>query len=160
MHGSIGRPHHHHPHPHPEDSHYHRGGSGHNHSPDADHLHSHVHGGTDRERQDELATLATSFVKGFRSAEDKTSFLRLAGVPFALTGSDGLKMHLVDTAITSNWQIGTASPAFGTRELVYLPYPGEMVRERETMTFTYVSLTERKDVELVKWLSERPTASG
>lgn len=57
-------------------------------------------------------------------------------------------MHLVDAAITSNWQIGTASPAFASRELVYLPYPGGMISSRETMIFTYVSLTERRDVAL------------
>ena len=145
MHGSFGHSHSQ-SHSHPHD---------HNHGPDADHLHSHVHGGSNRERADEIQTLATSFVQGFRAASDKTSYLRLAGVPFSREGTDGLKLHLVDAAISANWQIGTASPAFGSRELVYMPYPGEMVQERETMTFTYVSLTERQDVDLITWLSER-----
>ena len=51
--------------------------------------------------------------------------------------------------------LGTASPAFGSRELVYLPYPGEMVTERETMTFTYVSLSERADIDLTEVLAQR-----
>lgn len=93
--------------------------------------------------------LSTAFVEGFRMAADKTSYLRLADIPFHRKGSDGLKMHLVAANIASDWQIGTASPAFGSRELVYLPYPGKMVSERETMTFTYVSLTERADIDLV-----------
>ena len=89
-----------------------------------------------------------AFVEGFRSAEDKTSYLRLAGIPFSRTGPDGLVMHLVDAGISSNWQIGTASPAFASRELVYMPYPGKMVTGREEMIFTYVSLTHRADVPL------------
>ena len=100
--------------------------------------------------------LATAFLDGYRKADDKTSFLRVAGVPFKRQGSDGLAMHLVETRIESKWQLGTASPAFGSRELVYLPYPGEMVTERETMTFTYVSLTERADTDLTEILKNRP----
>jgi hypothetical protein len=64
-------------------------------------------------------------------------------------------MHLIETRIESRWQLGTASPAFGSRELVYLPYPGKMVSERETMTFTYVSLTERDDIDLSEILAAR-----
>ncbi len=104
---------------------------------------------------EELKVLATSFVDGFRGAEDKTSYLRLAGIPFQRPGKDGLTMSLVDAAIASNWQIGTASPAFASRELVYMPFPGNMVSHRESMTFTYVSLTERADIDLVDLLSER-----
>lgn len=136
---------HDHPHPH----------AGHNHDAGHDHLHSHAHGGHSREQADELKTLSTSFVEGFRQAADKTSFLRLAGVPFQREGNDGLTMHLVDTQIVSNWQIGTASPAFGTREMVYLPYPGPMVTGRETMTFTYVSLTQREDRDLMEFLQAK-----
>lgn len=121
----------------------------HTHNHEHDHLHSHVHGDSGSEHRAELQTLATQFVHGFREAKDKTSYLRLAQIDFQRLGNDGLTMHLVDTNITSNWQIGTASPAFGSRELVYMPYPGEMVSERETMTFTYVSLTEREDVDLM-----------
>lgn len=127
---------------------------GHNH-PDADHLHSHVHGASDADRAGELQALATSFIDGFRAAEDKTSYLRLAGVPFHRTGTDDLVQHLVDAKIVSNWQIGTASPAFASRELVYMPFPGSMVEGRETMTFTYVSLTERTDIDLIEILSNR-----
>ena len=44
---------------------------------------------------------------------------------------------------------------FASRELVYMPFPGTMISERETMTFTYVSLTERNDVDLIDLLTER-----
>lgn len=139
--------HHHHPHDH---AHSH----GHNHA-GSDHLHSHVHGTSDTEAAEEIQALAASFVEGFRSADDKTSYLRLAAIPFHRPGTDGLTQHLVDASIVSNWQVGTASPAFASRELVYMPYPGAMVQARETMTFTYVSLTGREDVDLVDILTER-----
>lgn len=120
-----------------------------------DHLHSHVHGISDADKVDELQALSSSFIDGFRSAEDKTSYLRLAGISFHRPGADGLVQHLVDAKIESNWQIGTASPAFASRELAYMPFPGSMVQVRETMTFTYVSLTERSDVDLIEVLTDR-----
>ena len=146
--------HHHGDDHHHDHDHGHTHGPGHNHA-HGDHLHSHVHGDAAKERAKEQRVLATAFLDGYRKADDKTSFLRVAGVPFKRTGSDGLAMHLVETRIESNWQLGTASPAFGSRELVYLPYPGEMVTERETMTFTYVSLSERVDIDLVELLGQR-----
>lgn len=151
--------HHQHPHGHTHDHHHdhhgHSHGHSHQHNHEHDHLHSHVHGDSGSEKRAELQTLATQFVQGFREANDKTSYLRLANVDFHREGTDGLTMHLVDAKITSNWQVGTASPAFGSRELVYMPFPGEMVSERETMTFTYVSMTERDDVDLMTILSQK-----
>jgi len=146
--------HHHH------QSHDHTHRAGHNHH-DADHLHSHPHGETARERTEELQALSASFIDGFRTAEDKTSFLRLSDVPFHRPGPDGLTLHLVDVSIVSNWQIGTASPAFASRELNYMPFPGSMVSGRETMRFTYVSLTHRIDSDLLDMLQDRfPTEKG
>ncbi len=135
-------------------------GPGHNHRHEGtEHLHSHVHGQSAKERAEEVKVLATSFLEGFRSAEDKTSYLRLAGVPFQRKGSDGLIMYLVDAAIVANWQIGTASPAFASRELLYMPFPGKMIDSRESMTFTYVSLSERTDIDLLSMLAERVETS-
>ncbi|GAB4512496.1 MAG: hypothetical protein Tsb0019_09180 [Roseibium sp.] len=76
-------------------------------------------------------------------------------MPFHRPGTDGLIQHLVDAKIVSNWQVGTASPAFASRELAYLPFPGSMVKARETMTFTYVSLSERADIDLIDILTQR-----
>ena len=155
----MSRHHHHHSHDHGHDhnhshdhSHVHPMGHNHDH---ADHLHSHLHGHSDADKAEDLQALATSFIDGFRAAEDKTSYLRLSGVPFHRTGSDGLVLHLVDAAISANWQIGTASPAFASKELVYMPFPGSMVKDRTTMTFTYVSMTERADIDLVEILRTR-----
>lgn len=146
--------HHHHHHDHHAHDHHHHAPPGHNGGP-ADHLHSHLHGHAGHESAEELKVLTSAFVDGFRTAGDKTSYLRLAGIPFQRRGTDGLTLHLVDASIVANWQIGTASPAFATRELAYLPFPGSMVTSRETMTLTYVSLTERADVDLVQILAAR-----
>lgn len=140
------------PHSHAHDhGHQHSHHHGHNSTP-SEHLHSHPH---PHDHGEELKILTSAFVDGFRAAEDKTSYLRLSGIPFSREGSDGLKMHLVDASIVANWQIGTASPAFATRELAYMPFPGEMVMSRETMSFTYVSLTERADIDLSELLHDR-----
>lgn len=115
-------------------------GPGHNH-PEADHLHSHLH--PDDEAAD-LQVLTAQFIDGFINATDKTSYLRLAGVPFEIDGPGGANtLKLVDVEMSTNWQVGTASPSFGSRELGYLSFPGEMVGERTNMTLVYVSIDER-----------------
>ena len=124
---------------------------GHNHA--NDHLHSHL------PPEDEAADLqgrATQFIDGFIEAKDKMSYLRLAGVPLERQPNDGgAPVKLVDVQLTTEWQVGTASPSFGTRELSYLPYPGEMVTERTNMSFVYVSLDTKELVDLRRFLYER-----
>jgi hypothetical protein len=147
----------HHGHGHSHDHHHDHGhdhahGPGHNHG--HDHMHSHVHANPDKERLHRLQALAAAFIEGFRKAEDKPAFIELSQVAAKRTGSDGLTMHLVDAKVETRWQLGTASPAFASRELVHLPYPAAMIQERETMTFTYVSLTEREDVDIITLLDE------
>ncbi len=147
------RPHPHHHHHHADEHESKAPGCGHNNHHDHEHLHSHVHVDAEAERAEAMRKLADTFVDSFRKASDKQAFLKLAGIPSSRAGRDGLTMHLVDVAINSSWQVGTASPAFASKELTYLPYPGKMIRERETLTFTYVSLTERSDVDLAELIS-------
>ncbi len=142
---------HHHDHAHRHEHAHAHGGAGHNH-PVAHELHSHRHGEGVRE---DLQALAEAFIDGFRQAEDKTSYLRLAGVPDSMSGPDGLNRRLVDVSINDGFQVATASPAFGTRDLVYLPYPGGMVRQRTKLVLTYVSLTGRSDIDLIDFLAGR-----
>ena len=52
--------------------------------------------------------------------------------------------------------MGTASPSFGSRELSYLPFPGEMIDERTNLAFVYVSSERREEVDLRTFLAERP----
>ena len=136
--GHIG--HHHHPHDH-------------NHSHDPDHLHSHL---KPEDEAAELQVLATQFIVGFIQAADKTAYLRLAGVPFEKPGKGGeTAMKLVDVELRTDWQVGTASPSFGSRELSYLPYPGSMVQERTNMSLIYVSMDAKETVDIRNFIVER-----
>jgi hypothetical protein len=136
--GHIG--HHHHPHDH-------------NHSHDPDHLHSHL---KPEDEAAELQVLATQFIDGFIQAADKTAYLRLAGVPFEKPGKGGeTAMKLVDVELRTDWQVGTASPSFGSRELSYLPYPGSMVQERTNMSLIYVSMDAKETVDIRNFIVER-----
>ena len=135
----------------------HQPGPGHN-APATD-LRSHLSGHDERNRYRELQSLATAFIDAFQKADDKTSYLRLAAIPSSLPGPDGLEQYLVDVSITAEFQVATASPGFGSRELVHLPFPGSLVRERTRMTFAYVSLTGRRDVDLLDVLDARFPAS-
>lgn len=136
--GHIGH-HHHHPHDH---NHAH-----------GDHLHSHM---LPEDEAADLQVLATQFIDGFLQANDKTSYLKLAGVPFERPAAGGEKaLKLVDVELTTDWQVGTASPSFGSRELSYLPFPGEMVRERTNMSLIYVSMDEKSTLDIRDFLSQR-----
>jgi len=124
---------------------------GHNHS--HDHLHSHL---PPEDAAAELQVLATQFIDGFVKAADKTSYLRLAGVPFERPGAGGdTALKLVDVELRTEWQVGTASPSFGSRELSYLPFPGEMVRERTNMCLVYVSMDEKSTLDIRDFLLQR-----
>ncbi len=119
-------------------------GPGHNHT-QADHLHSHM---PEQTAAEDLQALAEQFINGFREASDKTSYLRLTGIPFEIETAGGPPLKLVDVEMTTGWQVGTASPAFGSRDLSYLPLPGDLVAERTNLHFVYVSLKERRDIDL------------
>lgn len=131
------------------------GAIGHNHH-HPDHLHSHM---PDADRAEELLVLTTQFIDGFVAAKDKMSYLRIAGVPLEIAAPDGgPAMKLVDVELRTEWQVGTASPSFGSRELSYLPYPGDMVTERTNMGFVYVSLDARHTTDLRTFLKGHPAA--
>jgi hypothetical protein len=131
-----------HDHPHPHD---------HNHGPGPLHSHMDV-----ADHAAELQILTDQFIDGFTTARDKMAYLRLAGVPLELPGADGAPLvKLVDVRLTTEWQVGTASPSFGSVELSYLPFPGEMIAERTNMEFVYVSLREKRLVDLREFLAGR-----
>ncbi|MGB0694539.1 MAG: hypothetical protein ACPGOY_02740 [Rhodospirillaceae bacterium] len=118
------------------------------------HLHSHME---PEDRAEDIAVLTTEFISGFQTAADKAAYLKLAGVPLEIPGAtEGApSLKLVDISLRTEWQVGTASPAFGSRELSYLPFPGPMIRERTNMALIYVSLDERREVDLRSFLAQR-----
>lgn len=137
--GHVGH-HHHHPHDH-------------NHPHGAEHLHSHL---MPEDRAADLQVLATQFIDGFVQAADKAAYLKLAGVPLERPGKSGPSaLKLVDVELTTEWQVGTASPSFGSRELSYLPFPGEMIRERTNMALVYVSMDEKDKLDIRTFLASK-----
>ncbi len=129
-------------------------GHGHNHA-QSDHLRSHMHEADDAA---DLQVLTAQFIDGFVQAADKASYLTLAGVPFEPPGQGGAKaLKPVDVELTTDWQVGTASPSFGSRELSYLPFPGEMVRERTNMALVYVSMDKKARLDIRSFLADRKT---
>lgn len=138
--------HHHHDHDHAPH------GAGHNHA-HGDHMHSHMH---EQDEAADLQVLAVQFIDGYLQAKDKASYLKLAGVPFERASKDGDKaLKLIDVELKTEWQVGTASPSFGSRELSYLPFPGEMVQERTNMSLIYVSLAEKSTLDIRDFLHQR-----
>ncbi|MCU4652016.1 hypothetical protein N8I71_04200 [Roseibacterium sp. SDUM158016] len=141
-------PHDHHDHHH---DHHHHGHNHNHHHPD--HLHSHL---TPEDEAADLQVLTAQFIDGFVQARDKAAYLKLAGVPLERPGKAGPStLKLVDVELKTEWQVGTASPSFGTRELSYLPFPGEMVRERTNMSLVYVSLDEKDKLDIRDFLASR-----
>ncbi|WP_425091144.1 hypothetical protein [Tropicimonas sp. S265A] len=130
---------------------------GHNHD-HADHLHSHI---DSADAAAELQVLTAQFIDGFQQAADKTAYLRLAGVPLERPGSAGpTAQKLVDVKLTTEWQVGTASPSFGSRELSYLPFPGSMVSERTNMHLVYVSIDEKSEMDIRDFLASKRDVLG
>ncbi|MEL7460193.1 MAG: hypothetical protein AAGJ39_04460 [Pseudomonadota bacterium] len=124
---------------------------GHNH--DHDHLHSHL---KPEDEAADLQVLTAQFIEGFVQATDKMAYLKLAGVPFEKPGAGGdTALKLVDVELKTEWQVGTASPSFGSRELSYLPFPGEMVSERTNMSLVYVSIDEKELTDIRAFLAEK-----
>ena len=127
----------------------HKKGHGHNHS-NVEHLHSNIN---EDDAAADLQVLTIQFIDGFVQAADKTSYLKLAGVPFERPGQGGKKaLKLVDVELKTEWQVGTASPSFGSRELSYMPYPKQLVRERCNMGLVYVSIDEKDTIDIRDFL--------
>lgn len=135
-------------------SHQHRPHHHYHNQPD-DHLDSHM---SDPDHAAELQVLTDQFIDGFVKAKDKMSYLRLAGAPLERMGKDGRPpLKLVDVRLTTEWQVGTASPSFGSRELSWLPFPGEMIQERTNMGLVYVSLEETEILDIRRLLAGHAT---
>ncbi len=132
--------------------HHHHHGDNHSHGI-ADHLHSHT---KEEDKGADLIALGSQFIEGFMQAKDKAAYLKIAEIPLEMEDSEGGKpLKLVDVQIKTGWQVGTATPSFGSNELSYLPYPGEMITEHTNMEFIYVSLSRKQKVDLRDILKKR-----
>jgi len=108
-----------------------------------------MHDDHDHDDGHDAGALESAFVDGFRAASDKRAFLALAGVPLEIDpGDGGPGLKLLEVRIQDGFQVGSASPGFGSRDLVYQPLPGSMIRQTTSLDLVYVSTVERRELTL------------
>ena len=110
--------------------------------------------------QEEHAALESAFIDGFRAAHDKPGFLRLAQIPLELDAGEKPGLKLMQVAIDEVFDVGRASPGFGTRELVYHPVPASLVAGIARLRFRYVSADELRELTLAEVLGYRSIAQN
>ena len=93
-----------------------------------------------------------AFIAGFRTAPDKAGFLALARIPLELADGDGPSLKLLEVILAESFEVGRASPGFGSRELVHHPLPGKLVTSRTSLSFRYVSIAQMRDLSLAEVL--------
>jgi hypothetical protein len=106
-------------------------------------------------RKEDYAGLESAFADGFRQARDKQGFLRLAQIPLELEGAGQAGLKLMQVVIEEAFDVGRASPGFGSRELVYHPLPANLVTTQSQLRFRYVSADELRELTLAEVLSSR-----
>ena len=86
-----------------------------------------------------LILVEQSFVEGFQSASDPTSFLRLAGIPFSgSTDADGKTLESASRpTIDQTTDVGSVTPHLGGQSYRYDPLPAKLVSKRRHLRFVY-----------------------
>lgn len=116
-------------------------------------LHSQI---LEREKNKDILILSSEFIEGFTHSSDRMAYLKISGFPSELaSATGGAPLKLINARIETCWQIGTASPSFGKTELTYLPYPKELFTFATNMIFTFVSLDEKQEVDLLQWILDK-----
>ncbi len=88
------------------------------------------------EAEPDLDLVEESFREGFRAASDPVSFLRLAGIPLALTLPDGRRAHLLRVEEEERTDVAAVSPTLGGGHTVR-PLPAKLVTRRRRLRFVY-----------------------
>ncbi len=121
------------------------------------------------------------FLEGYRTAQDKTLFLRLSHIPFVLSANTN-DLFLASTthrdpqspqpahsdskssAHTKTWYlqkvnivqtevVGQISPAFASQELIHHILPHKLVESSYKLTFTYVHNQGAREFSLAELLN-------
>jgi hypothetical protein len=110
---------------------------------------------TDRPEAD-FDLVEASFVEGFSVASDPTSFLRLAGVPFAGRDAEGRRFSLLRVALESVTDIGSLTPHLGGATFRYDPLPAKLVSKRRKLCFIYPDGSTLRSLSLGEARALRP----
>ncbi len=90
----------------------------------------------------DLDLVAASFAEGFSHCSDPTSFLRLAGVPFAARDASGRRLNLLRVELHDVTDIGAVTPLLGGEGMRYAPLPAKLASRRRQARLVYHSETE------------------
>jgi hypothetical protein len=85
----------------------------------------------------DLDLVETAFAEGFAAAEDPTSFLRLANIPFEGETADGVRLVLLRVEGETVTDVGSVMPHLGGDTFRYDPLPASMVTRRQRLRFIY-----------------------
>jgi hypothetical protein len=88
------------------------------------------------EQEESARLLEQAFIAGFRTAADPASFLRLARVPQELARGDDM-LRLLEVKIVERTVVGAVTPGFGTRQLVYHPFPSALTSTTSAAVLVY-----------------------
>ena len=102
----------------------------------------------------DLDKVEAAFVEGFFQAQDPTSFLRLARIPFEITIGDA-NLKLLRVEIDALTDVGSLTPHFGGGTFRYDPLPSNFISRRRRLRFVYfdgaslraLSYAELRDVQ-------------
>ena len=84
----------------------------------------------------DLDLVEAAFREGFRASSDPVSFLRLAGIPLALSLPDGRRAQLLRVEEEECTDVGAVSPKLGGGHVVR-PLPAKLVGRRRRLGFVY-----------------------
>lgn len=119
--------------------------------------------GTEDQVNERAATdfdlVEASFVEGFSTASDPTSFLRLAGVPFTATDDTGKTLSLLRVDLDQTIDIGAITPHLGGRSYRYDPLPAKLVSKRRRLGFVYHDGEALRAVSLAEARALSPTSA-
>ena len=87
--------------------------------------------------QHDVDLVEQSFIEGFSTASDPTSFLRLAGVPFSATDESGRSLSLLRVQLDQTTDVGSVTPHLGGQSYRYDPLPSKLVSRRRKLSFIY-----------------------
>lgn len=103
----------------------------------------------------DLDLVEKAFVDGFLLADDPTSFLRLARVPFEGMAADGAKLALLRVEVDSVADVGSVTPHLGGGSFRYDPLPARMVSRRKRLRFVYFDGQDLRMLGLAEAVSLR-----
>jgi hypothetical protein len=85
----------------------------------------------------DLDLVEATFAEGFALTSDPTSFLRLAGVPFAGHDALGRRLCLLRVELDQVTDVGAVTPHLGGGSFRYDPLPARLVSRRRRLRFVY-----------------------